>query len=199
MLITYSRAKRRAFWHRIWGFLLWFMGVVGVTNWLLKFLYQGLRPSSFPPLVKLNALIAFCIAWVYNTVPGGTLLWAIAPPFYSQVPFNSANMPNLQYLGTSLGLLLVGIGFLQASRNLRTKLGRVDDDVQHSQWVDERGGRRAAPVVVNEGTIVNTQIQVSSQERWWSRPIGILGLSILAGVIYTLIVQWLNHRYNLPH
>ena len=199
MLITYSQAKRRAFWHRIWGFLLCLMGMVGITNWCLKFIYEGLRPTSFILLAKLNALIAHGIAWIYNTVPGESLLWAIVPTFYSQMPFNAVNMPILQYVGTSLGLTLVGAGFLQASRNLRKKLAGADDDVQHRQWVDERGGRRPAQVMVNEGMVVNNQINVSSQERWWSRPIGILGLSVLAGVIYTMIVQWLNHHYNLPH
>lgn len=198
MSISLAQARRQVFGYRAAGWLLRIAGAFSMAVWGLRNLYELSRLFVRSPLFgNLYAGAANLIAWIYRTVPGVPTVWAHAPFWNVFQPFDPSNLSDALYVGFCFGLALCGTGFVQAGANLSRNIKRTKEDMQREQWKEAQRPSRVQ--TVNADTVIQTQIYLSSEDKWWTRPKGIVGLAIIGAVIAAIIAQWLNVHMGLAH
>ena len=199
MSISLTHARWQVFGYRVIAWIFRIAGIFSFPVWGLRNLYEFFRIFMRSPLFgNLYALVAKLIVWIYKTVPGVPTVWAHAPCFNVFRPLDASNLPNALYVGSFMGLSFWATGFSQAAASLSSNITLTETAMQREQW---RGQEQPMypQQTVKADMVIQTQIYLSSEDKWWTRPMGIVGLAIIATIIATLIAQWLMLWMGLVH
>lgn len=185
--ITRSQIQRCA------GGGLLFSGALFYFVSLLMALYRsavGMQESAM--LRPLGAMIQNFIANVYEvTAPFIGFVWRNVPTLTQADPFTYGN---LLFLGL-VGVMIVGKQLLVTGQRLRARIQRQIDRVEDMQWRNsmmQNGATAGAAISANTIGQINIYQQPmppNPEGEWWTRPWGIIGLTIISGYIVAVLAK----------
>ncbi|QRY76906.1 hypothetical protein JVX91_14890 [Pseudomonas sp. PDNC002] len=185
--VTHSRIQRGV------GGALLFGGATFYFVSLLMVIYRTAQTMSDSALLwRLGAMIQNFIAAIYQvTAPYIGFVWHNVPTIDQTDPFTYGN---LLFLGL-VGAMIVGKQLVLAGRRLRGRIQRQIDRVEDLQWRSSMmQSRVAADTTISANTI--GQINIFQQPmppnpegEWWTRPWGIIGLSIISGYVVAVLAK----------
>src|SRR5690606_36328718 len=128
-------------------------------------------------------------------------LYEITGPYigfvWSNVPrLNQADLlahSHLMFLGL-MGVMIVGGQINIAGKRLQVRIKKQIEKVEDMQWRQSLMGTTAVGTSVSAKTIGHVNIYQqpmpsSAQEKWWTRPWGIIGLGIITGYVVTVLAK----------
>jgi hypothetical protein len=101
---------------------------------------------------------------------------------------------NLLFLGL-VGVMIVGKQLVLAGRRLKARIQRQIDRVEDLQWRNSMmQSRGVADTTISASTIERVNVfqqpmPPSPEGEWWTRPWGIIGLSIISGYIVAVMAK----------
>jgi len=151
-------------------------------NWLYPFSWFGW-------------VIQWIAVWI-QVIPGGSFVWRLVAVI---------DPPSWWFLRTGV---LLWIFFLYIARRigcagdiLNVGLQKAIHAAQLAAWQAELSGQPFQPVTNNDiGVQVNIYQQLPAPpSSFWTKPLGLLFIAIVGGVITTIVGQWLNLQLGLAH
>ncbi len=144
-----------------------------------------------PPLVKIGAMVVAGIVWLYQ-LPMMSVIWDWMPAWN----------PPLCFLEWPMVMCMVAfyIGALlkRASVILGTALSEAHAQAQQALWQFEMLGMRPTRPQNHHGdSLTHTKPQQVAEGPWSARPLGIVILSVIGGLIAGVGTQWLNLQLGL--
>lgn len=160
---------------------------------LLMAVYRTAQAMSDSALLwRLGAMIQNFIAAIYQTTsPYIGFVWHNVPTINQTDPFTYGN---LLFLGL-VGVMIVGKQLVLAGRRLKVRIQRQIDRVEDLQWRNSMmQSRVVADTTISAGTIGQVNVfqqpmPPSPEGEWWTRPWGIIGLSIISGYIVAVMAK----------
>lgn len=185
--ITKSQIQRGA------GALLLFGGTLFYVVSVLMAIYRTAQSWNGNPLLwRLGSAIQDLIASVYQmTSPYIDFVWRNVPTLDQEDPFTYGN---LLFLGL-LGVMIVGKQLVLYGRRLRARIQRQIDRVEDQQWRSSMtlnntpSGTAIAATTIGQMNLHQHTMPPSPDGDWWTRPWGMLGLSIISGYIVAVIAK----------
>lgn len=160
---------------------------------LLMAVYRTAQAMSNSALLwQLGAIIQKFIVAIYQaTSPYIGFVWHNVPTINQADPFTYGN---LLFLGL-FGVMIVGKQLVLTGRRLKGRIQRQIDRVEDLQWRNSMMQNRiAAEAAITSGIIEQVNIfqqpmPPSAEGKWWTRPWGIVGLSIISGYIVAVMAK----------
>lgn len=193
-MITLREAQKR---HRLYKRSARLIFIVVIPLVLLSFV-KGIyvvtadyASWTTPPLVKIGATVVAGIVWLYQ-IPMVPMLWGWMPAWN----------PPLCFLEWPMVMCMVAfyIGALlkRASVILGTALSEAHAQAQQALWQLEMLGMRSAwPQSHQCDSLTHAMPQQVTEGPWSARPLGIVILSVIGGLIAGVGTQWLNLQLGL--
>lgn len=188
-----QQAVRRSRIQRSVGGMMIFGGALFYFVSLLMALYRNAETMSHSVfLSQIGAKIQSLIYAIYQiTEPYIGFVWRNVPTLNPADPFTNGN---LLFLGL-IGVMIVGKQLMLAGRRLGARIQRQIDRVEEMHWHHSMmTGAAAAGSQVSAGRI--DQLNIYQQPmppnpdgEWWTRPWGILGLSIMGGYVVAVLAK----------
>jgi hypothetical protein len=160
---------------------------------LLMAIYRTAQSVSGSDLFwRLGHVVQNFIATLYElTAPYIGFVWRNVPTINQADPFSYGN---LLFLGF-VGVMIVGKQLTLAGRRLQARIQRQIEHVEEIRWRDSMMQNRASV-----GTVISAKsiekINIFQQPmppipegRWWTRPWGVIGLSIISGYIVAALAK----------
>ncbi|MQG91110.1 YniB family protein [Pseudomonas sp. MN1F] len=157
---------------------------------LLMALYRSAQAMNDTPLVQLGAMIQSAVAALYQlTAPYLGFVWHSVPTL------NQADLltyDNLLFLGF-LGVIIVGKQLMLAGRRLRERIRQILKHTEDLRW-QQSVMRGSGGVSINADSVAQVNIYQQTMPpnpggEWWTRPWGILGLSIIGGYLVAVLAK----------
>jgi hypothetical protein len=175
------------------GGALLFSGALFYLVSLLMALYRTAQSMSDSALLwRVGSMIQNFIATIYQlTAPYIDFVWRNVPSINQADPFTHGN---LFFLGL-VGVMIVGKQLVLAGQRLRARLRRQIDRVEDMQWRNSMMQNCAmASTVISANTVGQVNIYQqpmppNPEGEWWTRPWGVIGLSIISGYIVAVIAK----------
>lgn len=189
-----QQAVRRSRIQRGVGGILIFAGALFYFVSLLMALYRNAESMSHSVLLaKIGAMIQNFIFALYETTePFIGFVWRNVPTLNPADPFTDGN---LLFLGL-IGVMIVGKQLMLSGRRLGARIQRQIDRVEEMQWHHSMmaGGQAASSQVsagrIDQLTIYQQPMPPNPDGEWWTRPWGILGLSIIGGYVVAVLAKF---------
>ncbi|WP_455912684.1 YniB family protein [Pseudomonas putida] len=185
--VMLSRAQRC-----VGGGLL-FTGALFYFISLLMAIYRTAQSMNDSALLwRFGAIIQNFIAAIFElTAPYIGFVWRNVPTINQADPFTYGN---LFFLGL-VGVMIVGKQLVLAGRRLRARIQRQIDRVEDMQWHNSMMASRT-PVGTSISANLIGQINILQQTMppnpdggWWTRPWGLIGLSIISGYFVAVLAK----------
>ena len=188
-----QQAVRRSRIQRGVGGILIVGGALFYFVSLLMALYRNAEIMSHSAfLAQLGVTIQNLIFAIYQTTePYIGFVWRNVPTLNQADPFTDGN---LLFLGL-IGVMIVGKQLILAGRRLGTRIQRQIERVEEMQWQHSMmasGATGASHVSVGRVDPLNVFQQPmppNPDGEWWTRPWGILGLSIMGGYVVAVLAK----------
>ncbi|ODL83279.1 hypothetical protein [Serratia marcescens] len=141
---------------------------------------------------RLGHIVQNFIATLYElTAPYIGFVWRNVPTITQTDPFTYGN---LLFLGF-VGVMIVGKQLTLAGRRLQARIQRQIEHVEEMRWRDSMMQNRASV-----GTVISTKsvgqinifqqpMPLNSESNWWTRPWGVIGLSIISGYFVAVLAK----------
>ncbi|HFK4647152.1 TPA: hypothetical protein ACG0MY_000080 [Serratia marcescens] len=141
---------------------------------------------------RLGHIVQNFIATLYElTAPYIGFVWRNVPTITQADPFTYGN---LLFLGF-VGVMIVGKQLTLAGRRLQVRIQRQIEHVEEMRWRDSMMQNRASV-----GTVISTKsvgqinifqqpMPLNSGSNWWTRPWGVIGLSIISGYFVAVLAK----------
>ncbi|KFK95665.1 MULTISPECIES: YniB family protein [unclassified Serratia (in: enterobacteria)] len=160
---------------------------------LLMALYRAAQSMSGSDLLRrFGTIVQNIIATLYElTVPYIGFVWRNVPTINQSDPFTYGN---LLFLGF-VGVMIVGKQLTLAGRRLQARIQHQVERVEELQWRDSMMRNSASPsTVISAKSIENINIfqhpmPPNPEGRWWTRPWGVIGLSIISGYLVAALAK----------
>lgn len=159
---------------------------------LLMAIYRAAESMSDTALWRIGALIQNAIAALYQTTePYIGFVWRNVPTL------NQADLlthGNLLFLGF-LGVIIVGKQLMLSGSILRMRVQREIKHVEELQWRQSMMQTRApGDVTISADNIAQINIYqqpmpANSEKEWWTRPLGVIGLTIIGGYLVAVLAK----------
>jgi hypothetical protein len=193
-MLTVGQAYRRARWYTA---LAWLIGAACIAFYLLSALKTAAPATQHYadwryPFSWLGWAVQRVVVFVYD-LPGGELLWTAVAPMNPPAWFARPEV------AVSLVLLFVSGLMRGAALKLRKGVREALHAAQLAHWQRELSGDRPAPT---RGDQISVQINLHQQLKappmpWWTKPWGLLTITIVGGVAAAVIAQWINLKLGL--
>ncbi|WP_312255963.1 YniB family protein [Stutzerimonas nitrititolerans] len=159
---------------------------------LLMALYHAAVAATHIPMLRpLGGSIQNLIASVYEaTVPYIGFVWRNVPTINQADPFTYSN---LMFLGL-IGVMILGGQLRIAGKRLQVRINKQIEKVEDMQWRQSMMGGAAGGTSISADTIGHLNVYQqsmppSSDEKWWTRPWGIIGLGIVSGYAVAVLAK----------
>lgn len=172
---------------------LLFSGALFYFVSLLMAIYHIVQNVSDSDLFwRLGHIVQNFIATLYElTAPYIGFVWRNVPTITQADPFTYGN---LLFLGF-VGVMIVGKQLTLAGRRLQVRIQRQIEYVEEMRWRDSMMQNRASV-----GTVISTKsvgqinifqqpMPLNSESNWWTRPWGVIGLSIISGYFVAVLAK----------
>lgn len=172
---------------------LLFSGALFYFVSLLMAIYHIAQNASDSDLFwRLGHIVQNFIATLYElTAPYIGFVWRNVPTITQTDPFTYGN---LLFLGF-VGVMIVGKQLTLAGRRLQARIQRQIEHVEEMRWRDSMMQNRASV-----GTVISTKsvgqinifqqpMPLNSESNWWTRPWGVIGLSIISGYFVAVLAK----------
>ncbi|MEL5310696.1 hypothetical protein PTR12_04215 [Serratia nevei] len=172
---------------------LLFSGALFYFVSLLMAIYHIVQNVSDSDLFwRLGHIVQNFIATLYElTAPYIGFVWRNVPTITQADPFTYGN---LLFLGF-VGVMIVGKQLTLAGRRLQVRIQRQIEHVEEMRWRDSMMQNRASV-----GTVISTKsvgqinifqqpMPLNSGSNWWTRPWGVIGLSIISGYFVAVLAK----------
>lgn len=187
-----QQAIKKSQMQRLAGSLLLSGGTLFYVVSVLMAIHRTAQSWSSDPLLwRLGSAIQSLIASVYQmTSPYIDFVWRNVPTLDQQDPFTYGN---LLFLGL-LGVMIVGKQLVLSGRRLRARLQRQIERVEDLEWRNSIqssavGGTAIAAGSIGQINLYQHPMPPSPDGNWWTRPWGIIGLSIISGYVVAVIAK----------
>ncbi|MCF8985534.1 hypothetical protein GIW26_18400 [Pseudomonas syringae] len=160
---------------------------------LLMAIYRtALRMNDSALLWRFGAIIQNFIAAIFElTAPYIGFVWRNVPTINQTDPFTYGN---LLFLGL-VGVMIVGKQLVLAGRRLRARIQRQIDRVEDMQWRDSMMasgtpvGTSISANLIGQINILHQTMPPNPDGGWWTRPWGLIGLSIISGYLVAVLAK----------
>jgi hypothetical protein len=150
----------------------WPLLIFSTTLYIVAFLKGFYSFLSNPP-DQLSAIFfrpfANLIALLYSAIPGMGRLWGIPPDCNLANWRDPSNFRFYSFVALVFGLMLVGSQLRWSAKNLSGRIASARQKAQEDQWRSEISGRQPRSSAATLLDLI--QINISWQDRWWSRPL----------------------------
>ncbi|MHC8305952.1 YniB family protein [Pseudomonas sp. PB3P13] len=188
-----QQAVRRSRTQRGVGGILLIGGALFYFVSLLMALYRTAESMSHSLfLAQVGAKIqSFIFALYQITEPYIGFVWRNVPTLNQADPFNDGN---LLFLGL-IGVMIVGKQLMLSGRRLKARIQRQIDRVEEMQWHNSMmtggatAGTQVSAGVIEQMNIYQQPMPPSPDGEWWTRPWGVLGLSIIGGYVVAVLAK----------
>ncbi|CAI2435953.1 Uncharacterised protein [Serratia proteamaculans] len=160
---------------------------------LLMAIYRTAQSVSGSDIFwRLGYIVQNFIATLYElSAPYIGFVWRNVPTINQADPFTYGN---LLFLGF-VGVMIVGKQLTLAGRRLKARIQRQIEHVEEIRWRDSMMKNRASV-----GTVISTKsvgqinifqqpMPLNSESNWWTRPWGVIGLSIISGYFVAVLAK----------
>ena len=176
--MSIGEALKKAKRQKRYGLVFMTVALILITFGLLKTLYWEVQSDQtiFRPLTQLAGNL---IVLIYENTQFLFLewFWQIAPGIDIK---NILNEYNLKFLVVASGLGFGGV-LRDSGRKLSRRLNKVIERAQERMWERELTGEQV------HTHIMQLEFTFENNERWQTRPLGILFLTVIGGYIVNLL------------
>jgi hypothetical protein len=165
---------------------------------LLMAIYRTAHSMSGSDLLwRFGAIVQNFIATLYElTAPYIGFVWRNVPTINQTDLFTYGNLLLLGFVG----VMIVGKQLMLAGRRLQVRIQGQIERVEEMQWRDSmmKNSASVGTVIsaksIGKINIFQQTMPPSPEGRWWTRPWGVIGLSIISG--YPRVAP---HGYRIRH
>lgn len=161
-------AVRKAKNQRFAGWIISIPSFVLFVTGLLKSLYFQNAGVPF-----LGPLIRSCVYWLYQKTIWLDPLWGFAPQFYFPDVFTGRN---LGFVAVLMAFIL-GCVIRDSGIRLLQRIYRVEQRAEETLW------ERSLTGDSERRDITSVEITLQAGDTWYTRPIGIILLAIISGIL----------------
>lgn len=183
--IVRSRTQRTA-----GGVLLLSGSLFYFVSLLMALYHAAVAATHIPMLRPLGGTIQNLIAAVYETTaPYIGFVWRNVPTINQADPFTYGN---LMFLGL-IGVMILGGQLRIAGRRLHARINKQLEKVEDLQWRQSMmSGATSSSIsasTINQLNVFQQPMPPSSDEKWWTRPWGVIGLGIVSGYVVAVLAK----------
>lgn len=176
------------------GVPLFLMTMLGwIIGWCWSAYLQAQAQPSPIKLFPYPQMVRF-LGWIWSWQ-----LWGL--PVGRYVVQNAPTpLPRSGWDAFWMILFFISALFVDRAHRLRHSLAQARDEAQRQMWVDERLGRRpgaSAGVSLHVGDVSLQMGMVP--DSWYARPLGIILIAVIGGLLYTLIGQYIMRALGWAH
>ncbi len=179
--MSIHKALKKEKRQRYFGIVLMFISLILIIFGLLKTLYRLLLSdeTAFSSITNsIAALIDLFYQFTQFLIFGW--FWEIAPTIDLSKILSTYNLKFL----ACISLLGLGMIMRDSARKLSERLNRTIERAEERGWEKEITGEQD-----NSKTIMQLEFKYRAEERWQTRPMGILFLAIIAGYVVSLLAK----------
>ena len=158
---------------------------------LLMALYHAAVAATHIPMLRpLGGTIQNLIAALYETTaPYIGFVWRNVPTVNQADPFTYGN---LIFLGL-VGVMILGGQLRIAGKRLHARINKQLEKVEDLQWRQSMMSGAASSSIsastINQLNVFQQPMPPSSDEKWWTRPWGVIGLGIVSGYVVAVLAK----------